>query len=690
VPATVRRNATGLTPKPERAVASEDPREREMKHFVEASTAVRDGREAALDDWIDLYCAGQLESLAKGSTRPPVVRKIAMYSGRALDWLEWIALFRTAVHDVKPSVSARAGALRASLDPALVRECVTQSATERGYKESLMALKKKCGDRTILRISLTTLLLGLEPSAKAPGGRNAYAAEVKTRLRDLADIGYEDGSILDRLLSKLTETERLNWRMYAANGRDGIEHYGPWLQLRFEAGVDKYAVAEREAREYLLRENSRASIKPTSRRTRSRSPDDESRGRVHVVQGVGEKNGNAPGKVKRSSSQASTGGKIKCAFCSNGHKTFQCKKWKEATVPVRWTMVKESHVCANCLRHGHAAEKCDQFGPCNIDGCVEKHNRKLHAPAVQPSVTTGLTACAIGSSRGFVVRRQRPTVSLGFLKLRVRDRQGGWLTLMALVDEGSEISLVRKSIAKKLHWARRENTTLQIQGVGNVMTGEAALIGDLVIACEDGSVASATVTSMRDPVGPVPEVDWESLKGKWEHLADLPLTKTGGQIDLLLGIDNFDLIRAREIRNGAADGEPVAHRAKPGWFVRGPTGESGTSGVARNHVVVSHTLEGMFREFTKTESYGAELKAEPGFSTVDQVAVDAVEAGYVKLVEGVQVPVLYDGPKPSGEGTKERSLRDYRALQRRLRADSDLCAGYAKSMNKYFDKGYAR
>ena len=54
-PATVGRGATGLTPKPERAVAREDPREKELKHFVETSIAVRDGREAALDDWIDLY-----------------------------------------------------------------------------------------------------------------------------------------------------------------------------------------------------------------------------------------------------------------------------------------------------------------------------------------------------------------------------------------------------------------------------------------------------------------------------------------------------------------------------------------------------------------------------------------------------------------------------------------------------------
>ena len=93
-----------------------------------------------------------------------------MYDGKKLYWLEWIALFMTSVHDVELSMSARAGALRAALDPALARICVTQSATEDGYKRTLLTLKKRFGDRTVLRVGLTQLLLGLEPSSKASGG----------------------------------------------------------------------------------------------------------------------------------------------------------------------------------------------------------------------------------------------------------------------------------------------------------------------------------------------------------------------------------------------------------------------------------------------------------------------------------------------------------------------------------------
>ena len=104
------------------------------------------------------------------------------------------------------------------------------------------------------------------------------------------------------------------------------------------------------------------------------------------------------------------------------------------------------------------------------------------------------------------------------------------------------------------------------------------------------------------------------MKSKWQHLADLPLTKVGGKVDIILGLDNYDPFRGREIRAGNTDGEPVATLSKLGWFVRGPIGELDADKVAGMHVVVSHTLEGMFRQFTQTESYEAELKALPGFS----------------------------------------------------------------------------
>ena len=78
------------------------------------------------------------------------------------------------------------------------------------------------------------------------------------------------------------------------------------------------------------------------------------------------------------------------------------------------------------------------------------------------------------------------------------------------------------------------------------------------------------------------------MKSRWRHLADLPLTRVGGRVDMILGLDNYDLIRGRKIRAGDTDGEPVATLSKLGWFVRGPTGEPDTDKVSGVNVVVSH------------------------------------------------------------------------------------------------------
>ena len=56
-------------------------------------------------------------------------------------------------------------------------------------------LKSKYGDRALMCPGVTTLLLTLEPDAKAPGSRAVYASVVKTRLQDLEDIGHSEDII---------------------------------------------------------------------------------------------------------------------------------------------------------------------------------------------------------------------------------------------------------------------------------------------------------------------------------------------------------------------------------------------------------------------------------------------------------------------------------------------------------------
>ena len=166
------------------------------------------------------------------------------------------------------------------------------------------------------------------------------------------------------------------------------------------------------------------------------------------MQGVSEQpEGNK--KKKQSSSQATTDYKPKGSFCSGEHQTFKCSKWLQAGIPKRLDMVKETHLCANCLREGHKTDSCTRFVPSGIDGCAEMHNRKLH-PSTAKKPSNVQVALAVGGANGFVVRGQRVSVTLGFFRLQFKDRAGGWQPLMVLVDECADRSLIRKSTAKQL------------------------------------------------------------------------------------------------------------------------------------------------------------------------------------------------------------------------------------------------
>ena len=65
----------------------------------------------------------------------------------------------------------------------------------------------------------------------------------------------------------------------------------------------------------------------------------------------------------------------------------------------------------------------------------------------------------------------------------------------------------------------------------------------------------------------VPVIDWARLQERWDHLIGLSLRCSGGQIDILLGLDYASM----ETRCGG-DFEPVSAKTWLGWLFRGVVG----------------------------------------------------------------------------------------------------------------------
>lgn len=92
-----------------------------------------------------------------------------------------------------------------------------------------------------------------------------------------------------------------------------------------------------------------------------------------------------------------------------------------------------------------------------------------------------------------------------------------------------------------------------------------------------------------------PVTDWPFLKQRWKHLSDLPVTATGGRVDIFIVRDLFHLAAALESRVGG-NYEPTATLNRFGWLVRG-----GVPDGIMVSAVRAHTVTGSFQFAQLTE-----------------------------------------------------------------------------------------
>ena len=123
--------------------------------LTRGSRVLKELKEIACDDCIDLYCAGILKPAAKHVVKMGYQSKMQTYQEEVIRWFGWISVFRNLVHDVDQTVGTKIGDLRSNVALHIVEECIGNASTKDSYMRALIMLKRKYGDR-ILRPSLGT------------------------------------------------------------------------------------------------------------------------------------------------------------------------------------------------------------------------------------------------------------------------------------------------------------------------------------------------------------------------------------------------------------------------------------------------------------------------------------------------------------------------------------------------------
>ncbi|XP_073840069.1 uncharacterized protein [Musca autumnalis] len=143
-------------------------------------------------------------------------------------------------------------------------------------------------------------------------------------------------------------------------------------------------------------------------------------------------------------------GKTNCNYCQKvGHLVDKCQKYLQLTVPDRLAWAKKNRACFRCLRHNYTV-KCESDIKCRT--CGLNHHPTLHENKTSTTYVT----------------KSKRSVLLATAQVRIKNIHGEWVTLKALIDQGSQTTFITEEAAQILQMSRIK-TNMELHGLGEVV-----------------------------------------------------------------------------------------------------------------------------------------------------------------------------------------------------------------------------
>lgn len=171
--------------------------------------------------------------------------------------------------------------------------------------------------------------------------------------------------------------------------------------------------------------------------------------------------------------------------------------------------------------------------------------------------------------------------------------------MRALIDQGSEISVITETLAQRLRLPR-SRTSVAVIGVGGQKTGVARGSVGLTLMPRNGGQQLLITTMVLPRLTAYAGVSGVE-SNDWTHLRDLPLADpefaAPDRIDVLLGADVYAMIIGPGVRRGGHR-DPIAQQTSLGWIVSGPVSALSVHTTATLHQCsVDETLTSLVRKF---------------------------------------------------------------------------------------------
>lgn len=378
---------------------------------------------------------------------------------------------------------------------------------------------------------------------------------------------------------------------------------------------------------------------------------------------------------------------IKCPHCFAEHKLHNCEKFLQLPKEMKLKTVKQHKYCINCI-FNHNGNKCHSKKRCLT--CSGRHHTLLHDCFTDDKQNNAIDKnlkqeehSKQSSGNGVHASQQNLTETLLTTALvRVTAANSTQLVLRALIDQGSQVSLITEKAAQQLG-LKRQHFDGAVSGIAEK---ESNCTGKLSIVCQSIYTSfkfHMDVLIMKSLIKNLPNRSFE--KPLWSHLEHIHLAdpeyNTSRPVDLLLGADAYALIMLDGLIRGADSSSPLAQQTHLGWLLCGTIKPQ-----FHCNVIVNDTAD--IHQFWQIE----DIHEQNEISAEDQKCVEYYLATTKRLENGryeVRLPMKQQASEKLGS-SKEMALAQLKNLEKKLSRQKSLGQQYKQFLNEYEELGHMK
>ncbi|XP_077263062.1 uncharacterized protein LOC143897944 [Temnothorax americanus] len=355
----------------------------------------------------------------------------------------------------------------------------------------------------------------------------------------------------------------------------------------------------------------------------------------------------------KSNHAKTTSGSGSCVVCKNSHYLMGCSEFRAKTPSERKSIVESKNLCSNCLGN-HPIAKCPSTKTCII--CNAKHHSLLHDGTSKPVVAEASTLTAVQHGD------DRKAILLATARLSITDRHGNQQPVRALIDQGSEVSLISEALAQRLK-LQRSKSTFTIFGIGGTRSGQAR--GKVTLQLTSKAQACDRSTPGRT-----------SSTFNWLILSSLPLIQSSC----------YSAPRSAQSSSRRAFEKAILRRPLRtafGWIISGGATAASLHGASSCHAAIDHELTSLVQGFWEQE---AETKPVAALTPAEQECEEHFVRTHHRLPAGrYMVRLPWSTPPADLHETRHAALHLLRSMERKSAKDPRFGELYQAFLKEYED-----